>query len=82
MGLWMRRRGGRLSNVSRSLGNVWLRVGGKVDHDASMASVGKVRLKTKKSSNSLLPGKKTILNLQFYPPGFCGFYDSDLPLLF
>ena len=28
------------------------------DHDAFVASVGKVRLKTKKSSNSLLPGKK------------------------
>ena len=49
----------RYANVSYSLGKFKLRVGEKVDEDASVLSVVKARLKTKKRSNSLLvPGKK------------------------
>ena len=67
----------RYANVSYSLGDVRLRW---VDEDASVVSVVKARLKTMKSSNSLLvTEKKKFLNSRFSPPGIGGFCDSNLP---
>ena len=70
-----------MSNALRNRGN-GLREGVKVTHGVSRVSVGKVRVKSKKSSNSLpVPvKKKNCFNFELPSSGFTDFNISILPV--